>query len=86
MPEAMPFDTCSKNETLVPFQSGGKLPKYSKYSGVQEWANLFALFVNVESSGYNNLLLANGYVVTFRLYLNLMRTLLETDFSGCVRV
>ncbi|UPR00645.1 hypothetical protein HOP50_05g39600 [Chloropicon primus] len=45
--------------------SNGRLapPKFSKYSGIQEWANAVVLFVNVSSKGgqqaYDNLFLDN---------------------------
>ena len=44
---------------------GMKSPKFSKYSGIQEWENCISLFVNVDSSNYDNVWSNKGANMTW---------------------
>eukprot|EP00040_Diaphanoeca_grandis_P023974 m.131130 g.131130 ORF g.131130 m.131130 type:complete len:303 (-) comp29523_c1_seq1:331-1239(-) len=45
--------------------SGEGPPTFSRMSGIQEWSNAIALFVNVYGDGYKNVLLENGSSITW---------------------
>jgi hypothetical protein len=48
--------------------AGGAVPRFNKYSGIQEWTNAVALFVNVRGKAgslYPNVFLAGGRKMTW---------------------
>lgn len=49
-----------KNGDRAFIGAAGGPPKFSKYSGIQEWKNCVCLFVNVDSSDYDNMWSENG--------------------------
>ena len=54
-----------KRAAMEELYSGKGSPRFSRMSGIQEWKNSVALFVNVYGTGYKNVFLNGGNEITW---------------------
>lgn len=63
--EIPPLGTLVKAAVMCMLNGGRRTPRFNKMSGIQEWQNCVALFVNIRGCNYENCFLSGGARITW---------------------